>query len=404
MSILLLFVATCFWILLLYYSVLLIAGIAFRTGYITDERLPTYPSVSILIPAHNEGKVLGDTLQAMVNLDYPGHLEILVLNDSSTDKTGEIAKAFARHFPNVRHVSVPPGTPKGKSRVLNYGLSLVDSSYVAVFDADNQPEPDALRLLVEAAERAERAGGAVGYVKTINEERNILTRMIALEFSIFQLVMQCGRWVLFRTGSLTGTNMIVKRSVLQEVGAWDPYALAEDAELTLRITSAGYSLPVVPHSRTWEQEPESLRVWLRQRTRWMQGNVYLILKSFSSPSWWRGRVLVHTLQQLAIYIVFIIFVMLSDTWFILGLLNLVSTQFAVPLLLIWFEACVIYVAQLYAAIVLDDLGSPQNITIANVMYFTYAQLWIVILVRGWFRQLRSQRRGTEIVWDKTIRF
>ena len=89
---------------------------------------------------------------------------------------------------------------------------------------------------VEHAETTEDAVGAVGHVRTVNEKRNWLTRMISLEFQIFQLLMQSGRWLLFQTGSLTGTNMLLRRSALEELGGYDPYAIAEDAELTLRIT------------------------------------------------------------------------------------------------------------------------------------------------------------------------
>ena len=65
--------------------------------------------------------------------------------------------------------------------------------------------------------------------------------MISLEFQIFQLLMQSGRWLLFQTGSLTGTNMLLRRAALEELGGYDPYAIAEDAELTLRITQKATS-------------------------------------------------------------------------------------------------------------------------------------------------------------------
>lgn len=65
--------------------------------------------------------------------------------------------------------------------------------------------------------------------------------MISLEFQIFQLLMQSGRWLLFQTGSLTGTNMLLRRAALEELGGYDPYAIAEDAELTLRITQKAIS-------------------------------------------------------------------------------------------------------------------------------------------------------------------
>ncbi|WP_224654388.1 hypothetical protein, partial [Escherichia coli] len=84
--------------------------------------------------------------------------------------------------------------------------------------------PDALIKLVATAEQNEQSAGAVGYVRTMNESANWLTRMISIEFQVFQLLKQSGRWQLFKTGSLTGTNMLVKRSVIDELGGYDPYA------------------------------------------------------------------------------------------------------------------------------------------------------------------------------------
>ena len=232
----LIFTAFLFSGLLVYYSFLTIAGLIHRNSKRKDRTLEHYPSVDIFIPAHNEGVVIKDTLEAMAKIEYPGKLTIYLLNDNSQDETPEIGDDFDKAYAHIRHIRVPPGEPKGKSRVLNYGLSISDGEYFCVYDADNQPEPHALRMLVEHAETTEDAVGAVGHVRTVNEKRNWLTRMISLEFQIFQLLMQSGRWLLFQTGSLTGTNMLLRRSALEELGGYDPYAIAEDAELTLRIT------------------------------------------------------------------------------------------------------------------------------------------------------------------------
>ncbi|MDX1701544.1 MAG: glycosyltransferase family 2 protein, partial [Melioribacteraceae bacterium] len=251
------FTTILFLTLLMYYSILLLAGLYNRIRRVELVPLSEYPSVDILIPAHNEGVVLRATLEAMVSIKYPGPLFIYILNDNSQDDTSEIASAFADIYVNVIHIQVPKCEPKGKSRVLNYGLSISHSTYFCVYDADNQPEPGALIKLVEVAENEKMAAGAVGYVRTLNESKNLLTRMISIEFQVFQLLMQSGRWQLFKTGSLTGTNMLLRRSIINELGGYDPYAIAEDAELTLRITQQGYFLPIVPTSITWEQEPET---------------------------------------------------------------------------------------------------------------------------------------------------
>lgn len=404
MSGVLLVISVLFWILLFYYVSLDILGLYFRSKKITFPMLEHYPPVSILIPAHNEEKVLGETLEAMVKLVYPGDMEILVLNDSSTDTTGEITQEYARLYRRIHHVRVPEGYPRGKARVLNYGLSLANGELIAVYDADNQPEPNALRLLVDACFGTEGAVGAVGYVKTINERKNWLTRMIAIEFSVFQLLMQSGRWAMMRLGSLTGTNMLVTKEALKQVGGWDVYALAEDADLTMKLTAIGGSLPVVPESRTWEQEPETISVWFRQRTRWMQGNLYLIAKVFREKSWRRGRVLGHSIQQLSVYIVFVFFLLVSDTWFALGELRIVHTQFSVPLFLLWFESILFYIVQLLSAETMDGLVSFTNIIMAVLMYFTYAQIWVILLFWAWSKQLRLRHSKEMPVWDKTVRF
>ncbi|ALF09291.1 glycosyltransferase family 2 protein [Parageobacillus thermoglucosidasius] len=404
MNILFIVISSVFSIVLLYYSVLTVFGLYYRLKRKKRIMLDRYPSVDVLIPAHNEGKVIGKTLEAMVKLQYPGELHIYVLNDNSEDDTGMIADAFAERFKHVHHIRVPQGFPKGKSRVLNYGLEISGSEYFAVYDADNQPEPQALTLLVEAAETTVGAAGAVGYVRTVNEQKNWLTRMISLEFQVFQLLMQAGRWFLFRTGSLTGTNMLVKRSVIEEVGNYDVYALAEDAELTLRITRAGGLLPIVPESVTWEQEPEKLDVLIRQRTRWLQGNLYVIEKMLSSFDYYKGRMLVHTLQQLLVYVLFLMFLMVSDCLFIAGIFGYVSLTIPLPMLMIWYVSYLIYTVQLFSAQAAERTFSPLNLFIGFILYFTYAQLFILLFFRSLFYYLKAKRRNTVISWEKTIRF
>lgn len=404
MNSLLLIISVLFLIILFYYSILTIWGIYFRGRELERISLERYPSVDILIPAHNEGKVIGKTLDAMTKLKYPGELKVYLLDDNSQDETSDIASAFSQVYAHIHHIQVPEGVPKGKSRVLNYGLSITNSEYFAVYDADNCPEPEALILLVEAAETTPGAAAAVGYVKTINEASNWLTRMISLEFQVFQLLMQSGRWLLFKTGSLTGTNMVVRRTVIEKIGGYDVYALAEDAELTMNITRLGGLIPVVPESRTWEQEPESLKVLLKQRTRWLQGNLYLLEKMFSSFQFFKGRVLVHSLQQILIYVVFLVFLILSHGWFVLGLLGYWKFTLSIPMLLIWYASYIIYTSQLFSAQAVEKSFSPINIFIGFIMYFTYAQLFIFLFFRSLFYYLRAKRKKEIISWDKTIRF
>ncbi|SCY45678.1 glycosyltransferase family 2 protein [Alkaliphilus peptidifermentans] len=393
-----------FLVIILYYSILTIYGLYYRTKARESKVLDTYPSVDILIPAHNEGKVIQKTLDAIIKLDYPGEVQIYLLNDNSKDDTGIIAEAFAKAYNNLHHIKVPKGEPRGKSRVLNYGLSISNSLYFVVYDADNQPEVQSLRLLVEAAVKIPNSAGAVGYVRTINENKNLLTRMISLEFQVFQLLMQSGRWVLFNTGSLTGTNMLVKRSTIDKVGNYDVFALAEDAELTLRITNIGQLLPIVPEAITWEQEPEEIKVLIKQRTRWLHGNLYLLEKMFSSIDNFKGKMLVHSLQQVLVYIVFLTFLMLSHGWFIAGLLGFFNSNIQLPFLLIWYMSYLVYTSQVFSAQVVEKTVSPINMAVGFISYFTYCQLFIFLFFRSLFFYIKAKKQKKVISWDKTIRF
>lgn len=394
-----------FSLIITYYSVLTIYGVYFRTSSKGQSRpLSNYPNVDIFIPAHNEGLVIQKTLEGIVKLEYPGAVFIYLLNDNSTDDTANIAEAFAGLYENVYHIKVPKGEPRGKSRVLNYGLSISKSPYFVVYDADNQPEPQALRLLVEAAVNTPKAAGAVGYVKTINENKNFLTRMISLEFQVFQLLMQSGRWSLFKIGSLTGTNMLLKRSVIDEIGHYDVYALAEDAELTLRITAIGRLLPIVPEAITWEQEPEDIKVLIKQRTRWLQGNLYILEKLFSSLDYFKGKMLVHSLQQIFVYIIFLVFLLISHGWFIAGLMGLFSPGLQLPFLLIWYASYLVYTTQILSAQLVENTMSPINIFFGFISYFTYCQLFIFLFFRSLYYYIRARRKKEVIAWDKTIRF
>lgn len=404
MSVLLYIITVFFWGMILFYSLLTTAGVKQRSSKQQTIQLEHYPSVAVLIPAHNEGVVITDTLRAMSELRYPGKLEIYLLDDQSTDNTAEIVQEFSSVFSHIHYIPVPDGKPKGKSRVLNYGLHISDSYYFAVYDADNQPEPDALVRLVEAAETTGKAAGAVGYVKTKNMFTNVLTRMIGLEFQVFQLLMQSGRWALFKLGSLAGTNMLLKRAVLKELGGYDVHALAEDAELTVRITAAGYLLPVVANSRTFEQEPEKLRTFIKQRTRWLTGNIYLLEKSLHDFSHWKGKTFFLSIQHLMTYLLFVLLLLVSDVMFVIGLSGYEMPNIQVPIILLWSMSYIIYTSHFLAAIAVDRNVSLANIVFVFIMYFTYAQLFILLLLRSLKQYVWSRLKGTTIEWDKTKRF
>ena len=397
------FIMAFYWFLLVFYSYLTIVGIHLRNKVKSVTKLDSYPSVAVLIPCHNEGLVIEATLRAMIKLNYPGKIDIYALNDNSSDNTAEVIESFAKTFSHVHHIEVPPGEPKGKSRVLNHGLIISESDYICIYDADNQPEQNALIELVHAAETVPRACGAVGIVRTINANKNMLTRMIAIEFKVFQLIMQTGRWGAFKAGSFGGTNMLLNRRILNENGGYDPYALAEDAELTIRLTSAGYTIPINHDSVTWEQEPERFRAYMRQRTRWLIGNLYLLEKSVSTLKYWKGVPLVHTLHYLMTYLLFVIMLAANTVFTMMVMLGKINIDSWVPLVMLWYMAYVVYTVQILVSLQISETMSLANLLTGFIMYFTYAQLFIYLLVKSTGVYVFSRIKKSVIAWDKTER-
>jgi cellulose synthase/poly-beta-1,6-N-acetylglucosamine synthase-like glycosyltransferase len=399
--------AVIFWLVLFYYLVLTAAGLAMRGNYRPAQELREWPGVTVLIPCHNEAKVIDATLAALVAQDYPkDKLNIWVLDDRSTDGTGDIARKVAAIYPFVKVFEVPPGENQGKARVLNYGLSMVSTPYLSIYDADNRPEPQAIRRLMSRALSEPGLAGAVGYVKTLNLRRNILTRMIGLEFMVFQLIMQCGRWQLFKLGSLTGTNYVLSTAAVRECGGWNELALAEDLDLTIELTARKMRVAVVPDARTWEQEPERISTWVRQRTRWIRGNLFTAGRILRTRRYKTSAAIFGEMVQLiSIYVLFTIVLIASDIYFVGGLFGVFHNPITgLPFIILWYMMAGLYWFQITTSAAIEDEADAQNMGTALLMYFTYSQAWLIPVLRAVAQWVTARRVRGGLVWEKTIRF
>jgi cellulose synthase/poly-beta-1,6-N-acetylglucosamine synthase-like glycosyltransferase len=362
------------------------------------------PAVSLMIPAHNEGMVITETLEALLKLQYPeGKLEILVINDGSTDDTAERVLAVAARENRVRLFNVPKEfAARGKSAALNRGLKECRHKVIGIFDADNMPESDSVLHLARQLVADSTLGAVIGKFRCINRKKNLLTRFINLESLAFQWIVQAGRWRLLRMSTLPGTNYLIHRKVLEELGGWDELALTEDAEMSIRIYQAGHLIKFIPYSVTWEQEPETLRVWFKQRVRWARGNNYVLEKYLTQVFKIRPRVVgIELFYSMAVYYIFFVAIVLSDLLFLIALAGLVSIPVPGPYSEVWIVAYLLFVLELVIALSREREDSPLNIVLIALSYFTYCQLWIAVVLKGAYDDFVLKR---EHVWVKTQRF
>ena len=237
------------------------------------------PRVSILIPARNEEHVIGRLLQRITELTYPKNkMQVIVINDASTDKTGEIAERYKREhdYIQVIHRKTSEGG-RGKSSALNTGLQNAKGEIVLCFDADYYPQRNIVERL--AAEFADPEVGAVqGRVIVLNEPQNLVTRLVALERIGGYCVDQHAREILGLITQFGGTVGGFRRSLLESLGGWDETILAEDTDLTFRVYLAGYKVRYVNDAECYEEAVESWGEYWRQRYRWAKGHMQCAFK------------------------------------------------------------------------------------------------------------------------------
>lgn len=397
------------WFMIAYQFVLTLFGYinylkSFREKKSIDASEFDFPSCTIMIPAHNEARVIGKTVEAMLNLEYPkGKLKIMVINDGSEDETESIVQQFASRHSQVVVFTVPPGEGgKGKSRALNIGLKQVQSEIIAIYDADNTPDPKALHYLVAQLVTHKELGAVIGKFRTVNKDSTLLTRFINIETLSFQSILQAGRWQMHNIATLPGTNFVIWSDLVRSLDGWDEEALTEDSELSIRIYEKGYKIKFIPYAVTYEQEPQEWKVWLKQRMRWVRGNNYVISKFFKEiPKFRSKRLAFDILYTLSLYYVFFAAILISDALFIVSGLGLVSISLPGPYTIVWIFAFFLYVLELFLAISYDSEDSLKSIGLIVIMYFTYCQFWIYVVIRAVYAEYVQKEKR---VWDKTVRF
>ena len=369
-----------------------------------DRMTFEYPSCTILIPAHNEEKVIAATIESMLRLEYPqDRLTVLVINDGSTDGTRDIILGAAARDRRVALFDVPRGEGgRGKSRALNLAMTRVASEVIAVYDADNTPDRNALRYLVAQLIGNKELGAALGKFRTVNKDVNLLTRFINIETLSFQSMLQAGRWQMHNIATLPGTNFVIWTWLIRQLKGWDEEALTEDSELSIRVYQEGYKIKFVPYAITYEQEPQTWSVWVRQRTRWVRGNNYVLGKFLKQIRRFRNkRLMFDVLYTLSLYYVFFVAIVISDLLFIVSAANLVTISLPGPYTFVWIMAFFLFLGETMLAISYDGEDRLRHIPVLVLMYFTYCQLWIYIVIKAlWIEYVKKEKR----TWDKTIRF
>ncbi len=255
------------------------------------------PLVTILIPCFNEEDNIERTIDSALNVDYPA-LEVIVINDGSTDDTLKIAQDYITKL--KADVKVLTQENSGKALALNKGYKQALGEYILSMDADSELDPSSIRRLV--ARGLETNAGAVAGLVHIKNTRNMVSYLQQLEYvmmngtsrlfqSFFSAVLVSpGPISLFSRAALERTinyrNDIGLIDVKSQDGPWEDLTFAEDAKLSMTMLAAGESCVFEPSAVCLTQAPNSTGTLMNQRYRWIRGNLQAAIGAWNL--WKRG--------------------------------------------------------------------------------------------------------------------
>ncbi len=237
----------------------------------------TTPSVAVIVPCWNEATTVAATCDSLLALEYPKEkLEIILVNDGSTDATPDAMAHFANH-PQVRIIHKENNG--GKHTALNAGIASTDAEFIGCLDADSFVEPDALSEIIPCFARKEVA--AVTAAMSVHNPKNILEHMQNAEY-IFGIAYRHTFASINGLYVTPGPFSFYRRDIVEGLGGFRHGHQTEDMEMALRLQREGYEIENAPRARVYTKTPNTLTKLVKQRTRWTAGFLRNILGEYRS--------------------------------------------------------------------------------------------------------------------------
>ncbi len=252
---------------------------------LTAPRLTHYPPVSILLPCHNEGENVRETIAWLLQQNYP-HYEIIAINDGSKDDTGAILDELAKAHATLRVIHLAKN--QGKAMALCMGALLSPNEYFVCIDGDAILDPDACTWMVSHFLSAPNVGAITGNPR-IRNRSTLLGKIQVGEFSCIVGMIKRAQRVFGKLFSVSGVIVAFRKAALHRVGYWSTDMITEDVDITWKLQRDGWAIRFEPHAKCWILMPETLRGLWKQRLRWAQGGAEVALRNLDVLAHWSQR-------------------------------------------------------------------------------------------------------------------
>jgi 1,2-diacylglycerol 3-beta-glucosyltransferase len=282
-----------FFIFATVYNAILVTTLALQDRKRWQEKEAQTHVFTLMIPSRNEENVIENTINSLMKIQYPTQkLEILAINDGSTDKTGIILEKLALQHPNLRILQVPHReSGQGKSAALNKGFAYLTATsqfrknpdwIIGVIDADGQVDPNILSKASYSFQDP-KTGAVQVLVRISNVKQSILARLQDVEFITFARITQSARTVFRGAVALGGNGQFIRVTTLKSVELtrgeyWRAESLTEDLDLGTRVLLAGWENTFLTTTAIYQHGVTTFRALYKQRTRWSWGALQCFLK------------------------------------------------------------------------------------------------------------------------------
>ncbi|MAG50352.1 hypothetical protein CL621_01765 [archaeon] len=240
-----------------------------------DGVLEKFPHVTVAVPAYNEEENVKETVDSILNLDYPkDKLELIVVNDGSKDRTEEIVRRIINNKKDF-DIKLLSQENCGKGVAINKALSVAKGEFFATLDADSTIKEDALRKILPVFVDQEVA--AVLPLMKVKNPKTILQRLQRCEYLVnlfFKKLMSNLDCVHVAPGPFS----TYRKSVIKKLGGFDRHNLTEDFEITLRLQKYHYKIVQLLSTDVYTKPPKTFIQFYKQRNRWYKGTIFNILR------------------------------------------------------------------------------------------------------------------------------
>ena len=398
-------------IALYFFSFFIILTIRNRKDLFSHPEPKTDFKVSVIIPVYNEEESVEDTVKHVMELEYPKkNLEVIVVNDGSKDRTGEIVGRLVKKYSNLKLINKENS---GKADSVNVGIKNSSGELVAVADADSFPDPDSLKKLTGFF-RDEKMGAVTSFVRLRNRKGCLSARIQSIEY----LIMGWNRKLLDFVDSVYVTNgplSLYRKKYVEEVGGFDPKSITEDIDITWNLLYHGYKTGMALDANVSTVAPLKFKPWFRQRTRWGLGGLQAIFK-YKGMFFRKGMFGAFVLPFVSFSIILSIATFLFSSYLILRVIfiRLLSTSYSLtvqttvltfrdinlyPSVILFYFAVLFILSTCYTLYVLKKTKFEANLNVQKFFFIIfYSVVYLTLYPIVWFASIYRFVKGGKHKW------